>query len=35
MSVEFWMQKTGLPEHADRDKINALLHEIYLEGWSK
>lgn len=31
--MEDCMRNTDLPEHADRDSINALLHEIYLEGW--
>lgn len=31
--MEHAMQHSDLPEHADRDSINALLHEIYLEGW--
>jgi hypothetical protein len=27
------LEHTDLPEHANLDKINTMLHEVYLEGW--
>lgn len=37
IEAEEWMQyrmdNTDLPEHADYDSINSLLHDVYTEGW--
>ena len=33
--MNFWLEDSTLPEHADYDSINTLLHDVYTEGWRK